>query len=73
MPERYLDPAYRAQLVFDPRTNIHVRPHHKNPSGQCAVTERGFFCTVKDGHDGWHVAWNTAHDQSLHIWMDGGA
>lgn len=70
MSERYLDPAYRAQLVYDPRTGIHVRPHHRHVNGQCGATDRGFFCTVKAGHDGWHAAYaGMAPKETLHIWL----
>jgi len=58
-------------LVYDPRTSIRVHPHHRSPDGQCAATERGFFCTVKAGHDGWHAAYGTDwRAGTLHIWLD---
>jgi len=60
----------RAAMVYDPRTGIRVLPHHKTPGGQCAATDRGFFCTVKAGHDGWHVAYGCPPSAgSLHIWL----
>jgi hypothetical protein len=57
--------------VWDPRTGIHVLPHHKVPDGQCAAADRGFFCTVKAGHDGWHAAYGHRPSAgTLHIWLD---
>jgi hypothetical protein len=60
------------ELVWDPRTGIHVWPHHRIPGEQCAATDRGFFCTVKAGHaGGWHAAYGPRPSNgTLHIWLD---
>ena len=58
------------ERIYDPRTGIRVWPHHRSANGQCAATERGYFCTVKRGHDGWHAAYGMDRTRTLHIWFD---
>ncbi len=57
--------------VYDPRTGIRMLPHHRKVNEQCAATARGYFCTVKAGHTGWHAAYGTRPSAgTLHIWLD---
>lgn len=56
-------------LIYDPRTGLHLRPKHPKRDEQCAATDRGYYCTVKAGHDRWHVAHGMKPDRSLHIWL----
>jgi hypothetical protein len=59
-----------ATRVYDPGSGLNLQPHHEPPGKQCAARDSSFYCTVKAGPHGWHVAWGREPRKPLHIWLN---